>query len=55
MSDRPELDPELDLILERVVDVGPERVWRAWTEPEHLVKWFTPRPWETIDCAIDSG
>ncbi len=53
MIDRPEINPELDLMLERVVDVRPELVWRAWTEPEHLKKWFTPAPWSTVDCRID--
>ncbi|HVP86205.1 MAG TPA: SRPBCC family protein [Rhizomicrobium sp.] len=47
------IDPKLDLVLERVVDVPPELVWRAWTEPEHVVKWFTPAPWTTIACKID--
>jgi uncharacterized protein YndB with AHSA1/START domain len=42
-----------DLLLERVVDVAPEMVWRAWTEPERLKKWFTPAPWATVDCEID--
>ena len=46
-------DSKLDLVLERVVDVPPELVWRAWTTPEHLKKWFTPAPWTTIDCEID--
>ena len=46
-------DPKLDLVLERVVDVPRELVWAAWTKPEHLVKWFTPAPWTTIDCEID--
>jgi uncharacterized protein YndB with AHSA1/START domain len=46
-------DPKLDLVLERVVDVKPELVWRAWTQPEHLKKWFTPAPWSTADCEID--
>ena len=48
-----EPDPRLDLVLERVVDVPPELVWKAWTTPEHLKKWFTPAPWTTVDCEID--
>lgn len=46
-------DPKLDLVLERVVDVPRELVWKAWTTPEHLLPWFCPRPWTTIDCEID--
>lgn len=46
-------DPSLDLLLERTVDVSPELVWKAWTTPEILKKWFTPRPWITSDCEID--
>jgi len=46
-------DPKRDLLLERVVDVPCERVWSAWTTPEHLIKWFTPKPWQTVDCEID--
>ena len=46
-------DPKLDLVLERVVDVSRELVWAAWTQPEHIKKWFTPAPWTTTDCEID--
>lgn len=46
-------NPELDLVLERVVPVSPDRVWRAWTEPEQLKQWFCPRPWRTTECEID--
>jgi uncharacterized protein YndB with AHSA1/START domain len=47
------LDPKLDLVLERVVDVPPTLVWAAWTTPEYIKKWFTPAPWQTVDCEID--
>ena len=45
-------DPERDLVLERVVQVPPENVWRAWTEPELLVQWFTPAPWRTESANV---
>lgn len=47
------IDPKLDLVLERTVDVAPELVWAAWTQREHILKWFTPAPWKTVDCEID--
>lgn len=46
-------DPALDLLLERVIDVPRALVWRAWTEPELLKKWFTPAPWSTPECELD--
>ena len=46
-------DPQRDLVLERVVPVSPDRVWRAWTDPERLKQWFCPRPWRTTECEID--
>ena len=46
-------DPALDLVLERVVDVPRELVWKAWTTPEILKRWFTPAPWTTVACEID--
>lgn len=46
-------DPERDLVLTREIDVPPEAVWRAWTEPDRVEQWFTPRPWQTTECEID--
>jgi uncharacterized protein YndB with AHSA1/START domain len=48
-----QVDPKLDLVFERIVDVSPRLVWAAWTTPKQLVKWFTPAPWTTVDCEID--
>jgi uncharacterized protein YndB with AHSA1/START domain len=44
---------ELDLVLERVVDVSPELVFKAWTTPKHLMPWFCPKPYRTVECEID--
>jgi uncharacterized protein YndB with AHSA1/START domain len=49
----PGIDPKRDLVLERVVDVPRELVWRAWTRPEELKKWFAPAPWTTVDVELD--
>lgn len=46
-------DPQYDLVFERIVDIAPELVWSAWTHPAHLVNWFTPAPWKTLECDID--
>ena len=45
-------NPDLDLVLEREVDVPPT-VWAAWTQPEQLKRWFAPAPFTTTDCEID--
>jgi uncharacterized protein YndB with AHSA1/START domain len=46
-------DPSLDLELTRFTKLPRALLWRCWTEPEHLMPWFCPLPWKTIDCEID--
>jgi uncharacterized protein YndB with AHSA1/START domain len=46
-------DPKLDLKLERTAEVPVERVWKAWTDPDQMVKWFTPDPWKTVEAKTD--
>lgn len=43
----------LDLLFERVTPLTPEKLWKGWTDPDILMKWFTPRPWTVSDCKID--
>ena len=45
--------PDTDLVLARELEVPASLLWRAWTEPEHLVRWFTPRPWKTVSARIE--
>ena len=48
-----DFDHSLDLLLQREIDVPVEKVWQAWTQPEKLKQWFTPKPWKTAECVID--
>ncbi len=42
-----------DLVLSRVIDAPPEKIYRAWTEPALLRRWFAPRPWITPQAELD--
>src|SRR5215218_3622198 len=32
-----------ELVIERVLDAPRDRVWQAWTDPEHVKKWWGPK------------
>ncbi|MEA2760570.1 MAG: hypothetical protein QOH65_3326 [Methylobacteriaceae bacterium] len=36
-----------ELVLTRIIDAPPHKVYRAWTEPELLKQWFAPAPFTT--------
>ena len=36
-----------EIEITRVYDAPRELVWRAWTDPEHLVQWWGPHGWST--------
>ena len=42
-----------DLVLERILDAPRELVWRAWTDPEHMKRWWAPRPYQTPEVEVE--
>ena len=42
-----------ELVITRIIDAPPEAVYRAWTEPKLLKRWFAPRPWSTSRAQVD--
>jgi len=44
---------ERELVISRVFDAPRELVFKAWTEPEHLVRWWGPKGHTTPYCEID--
>ena len=42
-----------DLVITRVFDAPVETVWKAWTEPEHVMRWWGPANFTACECKID--
>jgi uncharacterized protein YndB with AHSA1/START domain len=44
---------EGELVIERVFDAPRELVFQAFTQPEHLMRWWGPHDWTLSYCALD--
>lgn len=45
--------PTYALDLERTLTAPPERVFRAWTDPAELARWFAPDPGLPTEAEVD--
>ena len=41
------------IAIERIFDAPPERVFRAWSDPEQVAKWYGPEGFSLSVCEID--
>lgn len=48
---RPNTQPEI--VIERVFDGPPALVWRTWTDPEHVMRWWGPKGFTSPVCKAD--
>jgi uncharacterized protein YndB with AHSA1/START domain len=57
MADTPPIDQEFTIT--RVYDAPRELLWKAWTDPDHVARWFGPRgittPRSTITMDVRPG
>ncbi len=42
-----------DLVLTRIFDAPPEKVYRCWTDPALMKQWFVPKPWSLSKVETD--
>jgi uncharacterized protein YndB with AHSA1/START domain/uncharacterized glyoxalase superfamily protein PhnB len=47
------IDPARDLLIERTLGASRVALWRCWTEPALMTRWFTPPPWQTVSAEVD--
>ena len=52
LLDRPAED-DRTLVLDRHVAAPRAAIWRCWTEPALMVRWFAPAPWTTVRAEVD--
>ena len=51
MSERFEINPKTDFVLERFIDAPRQLVWDALTQPEHLKAWYMTKAWGRVSRA----
>ena len=44
---------EFEFVISRVFDARRDLVWKAWTEPDRLLKWWGPRDFEILSTKVD--
>ena len=45
--------PKEDLVVKRIVEAPLEEAWKAWTEPEYVMRWWGPKHFTSPACEID--
>jgi uncharacterized protein YndB with AHSA1/START domain len=42
-----------ELSISRLINATPGKVWKAWSRPEHLARWWIPHPMECKVIKLD--
>jgi uncharacterized protein YndB with AHSA1/START domain len=52
-ADAAALSAERELVITRIFDAPRRLVFKMWTDPEHLARWWGPRGFTTISARMD--
>lgn len=42
-----------EIVISRVFDAPRELVFKAWTDPRHIMAWWGPQGFENTECSLD--
>jgi len=42
-----------ELVIRRIIDAPVDLVWEAWTNPDHVMRWWGPKYYTSPSCTID--
>ena len=54
MPSQPAFSSKPSLTIKRRIDASPEKIFRAWTEPEKITRWFGPEEVEVLHAETDA-
>jgi uncharacterized protein YndB with AHSA1/START domain len=52
-EDRGQVVRKEDLVVTRIIDAPLEMVWKAWTDPAQVTRWWGPKHFTSPSCKID--
>lgn len=44
---------DTEIVLSRTFNAPRELVWKAWTDPKHIMQWWGPKGFKNSSCASD--
>ena len=53
IGNAPTSSTQRELVITRIFDAPRELVWRAWTDPERVMRWWGPKGFTSPACQID--
>jgi len=53
MADAAALSAEHELVITRIFGAPRRLLFKMWTEPEHLARWWGPRGFTTISAGME--
>jgi uncharacterized protein YndB with AHSA1/START domain len=53
MTDTTDNEEKRDLVITRLFNAPVELVWKAWTDPEYVMRWWGPTGFTSPTCKID--